>query len=660
MRLIAALVMLCLVPVVGVAAAPLAQQFGQLPVFESVQISPDGARIAYLQQMDGKYVLVNRALSGEGEPHIYGLREGALRDFRWLGNDRLYVLMSIPFYSRGDRQLFTVERSGLLDVHANEMITPFRASKFVQYVVGSRLVSSLPRDPDHILMTAFSQHRGTMSTGTRLSKETSVKRSNLYKVALADGALELIETTTDLDTRWLTDADGEVLLRYQGDSGEEEGIWHHRLPDGSGFAPLADATAGEADTDTGFFSGKVLALDGGGKLMYYLASDEAGRSAVMRADISSGELRQRQTVARNAVFDVKRVRRNLHTDEVIGVAYTQDREVFRYLDRDFAQIQADLESTYPDTEVAITSYSENLDRIVVRLESPAIPPQYLLYDRTAGTIAELARAYPGLEAQQLGAVSRFEYSTSDGVDIHSYLTLPAGGGDGPAPLVVMPHGGPNARDRLGFDWMAQFFAASGYAVFQPNFRGSSGYGSQFQDAGLGEWGGRMQRDIDEGVLALIDEGQVDPQRICMVGASYGGYAALMGVITRPDLYRCAVTFGAVTDLGAMYTHLQGQHRSIDYWSRSIGSRFEAEQYEERSPSHLAGRDTPPVYLFHGGKDTVVPSWQSDKFAKILRQAGNREVRYQLFKDEDHWFTQATSRRQFLAEAAGFVAAALTD
>ena len=146
----------------------------------------------------------------------------------------------------------------------------------------------------------------------------------------------------------------------------------------------------------------------------------------------------------------------------------------------------------------------------------------------------------------------------------------------------------------------------------------------------------------------------------MLGASYGGYAALMGVITRPDLYRCAVTFGAVTNPGAMFSHLESQGRDTDYWVESIGSRFEPEEYEARSPDHLAGKDTPPVYLFHGGKDTQVPARQSERLAKTLKQAGNHNVRYQLFEDEDHWFSLASSRQRFLEEAAEFIATALDD
>ena len=380
----------------------------------------------------------------------------------------------------------------------------------------------------------------------------------------------------------------------------------------------------------------------------------------MRADISNGELRESREVGASPVFDVNKVLFNQHTEEVIGVTYTEDRDVYRFLDTEFAQIQADLEVTFPDSEVEITSYSENLNRVVVRLEAPTTPPQYLLYDRSAGTIAELARAYAGLESGQLAPTSRFEYRSRDGVDIHSYLTVPGAESTRPAPLLVIPHGGPNARDKLAFDWIAQFFAANGYAVFQPNFRGSTGYGSQFRNAGLREWGGRMQQDVDDGVLALIDKNLVDPERICMLGASYGGYAALMGVITRPDLYRCAVTFGAVTNPGAMFSHLESQGRDTDYWVESIGSRFEPEEYEARSPDHLAGKDTPPVYLFHGGKDTQVPARQSERLAKTLKQAGNHNVRYQLFEDEDHWFSLASSRQRFLEEAAEFIATALDD
>ena len=191
------------------------------------------------------------------------------------------------------------------------------------------------------------------------------------------------------------------------------------------------------------------------------------------------------------------------------------------------------------------------DTVVVAVDGPKKPLTYYLLDRTTHNAQVIASSYPGLDAADLGEMKPYPYKARDGLDIHSYLTLPPGSAGRNMPLVVMPHGGPDARDMLGFDWMGQFFASRGYAVFQPNYRGSSGYGHKFTEAGLHQWGLKMQDDITDGVKKLIADGIVDPRRVCIVGGSYGGYAALAGATFTPDLYACAVSFAGVSDLPKM-------------------------------------------------------------------------------------------------------------
>ncbi|MBN7796242.1 alpha/beta hydrolase family protein [Parahaliea mediterranea] len=446
---------------------------------------------------------------------------------------------------------------------------------------------------------------------------------------------------------------GEVLLKYQYHGDAEREIWWHRDSADRDFAPLM-RPKGEGDEDT-FFSEYILGTDTTMTKAFYTETDDTGRGRIVRVSIDQGKIVEPRIVTRSDTYDVEAVVIDQVSDTVVGTVHTEDRAVYRYLDREFAQVQANLEATFPGTTVHILSQTSDFSRVTAMVASTEAPRKYYLYDREAGSIAEVANALPDMTPELLSAVERFDYTARDGLPIHAYLTRPANGNDGQAmPLVLLPHGGPNARDDAEYDWMRQYFAAIGYAVFQPNFRGSTGYGSEFEDAGLLEWGGKMQQDLDDGVQALVEAGLVDRDRICAIGASYGGYAALMATITQPERYRCAVAFAPVTNLGGMYNHALEQHGTTDYWVKSIGSRFEEEHHESRSPAHLVTRDTPPILLFHGDKDTVVPYGQSYQLSRNLKKAGNPHARFETFDDEDHWFSLESSRQTFLHEAGEFL------
>jgi len=246
-----------------------------------------------------------------------------------------------------------------------------------------------------------------------------------------------------------------------------------------------------------------------------------------------------------------------------------------------------------------------------------------------------------------------DYVAADGLALHGVLTLPRGRAAGKLPLVVLPHGGPAARDHAEFDWWAQALASRGYAVFQPNFRGSTGYGPAFQIAGNGQWGTKMQTDISDGVAALAARGIIDPKRACIMGASYGGYAALAGVTLQQGLYRCAVSVAGVADLQLMKADELGvgptrvQARN---WATLIGARTDLAAI---SPAMAAARADAPVLLIHGRDDTVVPYAQSTRMAGQLRAAG-KPVELVTLKGEDHWLSRGATREAMLVAAVAFI------
>jgi dipeptidyl aminopeptidase/acylaminoacyl peptidase len=299
--------------------------------------------------------------------------------------------------------------------------------------------------------------------------------------------------------------------------------------------------------------------------------------------------------------------------------------------------------------------------LIVRTTYADRAPMFYLFDANERTAKAIGAAYPALDGVRLAPRLPYTYKARDGVEIPGYLTRPLGV-EGPAPLVLLPHRGPTDRDVEGFDWLAHFLASRGYAVLQPNYRGSSGYGRAWEDAGHGGWGiGVMQHDLTDGVAAVVAAGVADPERICIVGASYGGYAALAGAVFTPELYRCAAAINGISDLRDMYTlyigRRDGRSAAMTYWERSMGIenvRSPREMLDAASPAEHAGQAKAPVLLIHGRDDAVVPVGQSKKMERALRDAGKTAQLIEL-EGEDHWLSEATTRLQTLEALDAFLA-----
>jgi dipeptidyl aminopeptidase/acylaminoacyl peptidase len=274
-----------------------------------------------------------------------------------------------------------------------------------------------------------------------------------------------------------------------------------------------------------------------------------------------------------------------------------------------------------------------------------------------GSADPLGKAYPTVTSKDVGPVRMIDYKAADGLDLHGVLTLPPGREARNLPLVVMPHGGPWARDYPKFDYWAQAFASRGYAVFQPNFRSSTGYGQALYEAGYGEWGRKMQTDISDGAAELARQGIVDPKRACIVGWSYGGYAAQAGVTVQHRLYRCAVSMAGVSDLAKQLKYTEDE-AGIDSpaartWSLFLGVKSDWGVLRDISPAMLASRADAPILLIHGNDDTVVPIAQSDEMEKALQAAGKPVERVTL-KGADHWLLEQDTRVAMLKASVAFV------
>jgi len=309
----------------------------------------------------------------------------------------------------------------------------------------------------------------------------------------------------------------------------------------------------------------------------------------------------------------------------------------------------------------LVSWNADQKRILVFTDSGE-SGLYQLVDFDRRTADALAFAYPDIPPEKVGAVRHIRYAAADGLDIPGYLTLPPGvATPEKLPLIVLAHGGPASRDVMGFGWWAQALASRGYAVLQANFRGSDGYTRAFMEAGYGEWGRKMQTDLSDGVRFLTEQGIVNPERVCIVGASYGGYAAMAGLTLDKGGYRCGVAVAGVSDLRRMVNweaRQEGRRESqtVRYWNRFMGAaRLNDRALDALSPAYLADTVDKPLLLIHGRDDTVVAIEQSRVMAEAMKRAG-KPVELIELAGEDHWLSRADTRQQMLRETVRFLEA----
>jgi dipeptidyl aminopeptidase/acylaminoacyl peptidase len=312
-----------------------------------------------------------------------------------------------------------------------------------------------------------------------------------------------------------------------------------------------------------------------------------------------------------------------------------------------------------NANVYVYDVSQDGKSFLLFVEGPRDPPAYYYYLTESKSIQTVGSSRGKLDDVLVPGVKVVSYKARDGKDLTGYLTTPANLSPGTkAPLVLYPHGGPEARDHLTFDPWVQYFVARGYAVFQPNFRGSDGFGKAFAESGYGEWGRKMQDDLSDAVKTLVDAGTADPARVCIVGASYGGYAALAGAALTPELYKCAVSVAGISDLDDFITwrkHNWGRDsEGYTYWLKAIGDPDKDEQkLRAVSPVSLVDKIKVPILLIHGTDDGIVPIAQSRAMKKALDKSGRKTELIEIEK-EGHSYWSDENEKLALASIDQFL------
>lgn len=314
---------------------------------------------------------------------------------------------------------------------------------------------------------------------------------------------------------------------------------------------------------------------------------------------------------------------------------------------------------FPGYTLTLVDYTDDLGVMIVHTEGGDDAGTYWLVEVASGGARPLGLTRAAIPSTAVGPTRLVRYKAADGLEMDGVLTLPQGRVAKGLPVIILPHGGPiTEADRPGFDWLAQAFASRGYAVFQPNYRGTLGYGEAFSRAAYGEWGAKMQTDLSDGLTELARQGIVDPKRACIVGASYGGYAALAGVTLQQGVYRCAASINGVSNLKAMIDEAADRagrkSDAVRWWTKLMGVKAgDLGTLAAVSPARQAARADAPVLLVHGRDDTVVAPSQSEEMARELKRA-SKPVESVVLPGEDHWLSRGSTRQAMLSAVVAFV------
>ena len=598
-------------------AAPLPiSAFYARPASRGAQLSPSGRYLALIERADQRDVVAVLDLQGRHDKSVaLTSKDGRRIDWvRWKDDGRLLAGFGHARHhgdDDDDRALRSGEALTALDRDGGQEVS-LSAGGDISLADKIRMADTLKGDPAHVLVSAADAKGG----------------SKLWKVDVRSGSAEFVGEGKD-------DPDDDIpganmVVRYDA----------HPDKNAADFDVLGPAP-------------------GGHKAYVSLQPRSKADGDVASLRIYDFDRRSfSDPVWPDLKYEVSDVVYHEGDRALAGVCYTADAYVCEFKDQalgaDYRLAQASFDGPRSLTPL---SMSDDARYWLFGVQGPTEPGAYYVFDRKTKRMTLAANRHPELPSARLGPMQALTYKARDGMEIHAYLTRPPHAPPGPLPLIVMPHGGPEARDSLTFDIWAEILATRGYMVLQPNFRGSSGYGRQFVAAGYGQWGGKMQDDITDGVMRLIKSGEADPGRICIFGASFGGYAALYGAAKDPQLYKCAASFAGVSDLGGLvnWEHAtKGHEGRYLYASRSIGDPGRAAaRLKATSPITYAARYKVPVLLIHGADDRSVPVEQSQRMDKALR-AAHKDVRLVTYTGEGHADWAPRDEQSALTEVAGFI------
>jgi dipeptidyl aminopeptidase/acylaminoacyl peptidase len=583
-------------------ARPTLREFFRSPEQSSFQLSPDGNTLSFLAPWhDRLNIMLRRA--GHADRRVTALTDRDPGAYFWKGNQRLLYLKD----EGGDENnhLYMVD----LAHGVTRDLTPYPG-------VRARIVDDL-RDLDDTLLVGLNLRDRRVF--------------DVYRLDLVSGRLALEAVNPGNITSWLTDHAGHVRLAAQSDGVNT--TWLYRATSQDAFKPMLS---------TGFRE-RFVPLFFGFDDRTLFASSSLGRDRAALVEFDPLLARERRVVYARADVDVTRLGYSSARRTITCASYETDLPRRACFDPVMERVLHRLEARLPGYQVSVLNSDRSENTLIVAAWNDRSRGRRYRYDVRADRLTLLSRLSPWLRESEMAPMRPIRYRSRDGLEISGYLTLPRGR-RGPVPVIVYPHGGPWTRDSWGFDPTVQFFASQGWGVLQMNYRGSTGYGKAFWEASFKQWGRAMQDDISDGVDWLIASGVADPQRMCIMGASYGGYAALVAISRAPERYRCAVDYAGMSNLFSYLASMPPEWRpQREMMYQMIGDpQRDADLLRAASPLFDADRIRTPLLVLQGARDPRVKLGESLQLVDALRR---RQVDVDLIVklDEGHGFRNQENR-----------------
>jgi acetyl esterase/lipase len=627
------------------AAQPLplatdAAAFGARQAAAQMDISPDGKRVVYIGPGPGKMSVVFTADLETGQLKPILRSSGDPDTIEWCefaGNARIACRYSGLVKDTG--QLIGFSRMISLNLDGSDIKELGQRgssydARLRQFDGG--VIDWLPGDDESVLMTRdFIPEAGKVGSNIVRSEDGL----GVVKLNVRTLKTQIVERPNRMASGYMSDGRGNVRLMWINEANSEGVLtgrtrYRYRTATSRNWELLADY-----GTDV-----VPLAVEGETDSLYMLKPVD-GRYALFRVKLD-GSLAATQ-IAAHARVDIDNVVRAGDGQRLVGYTYVDDKRHVVYFDEEYKKLASGLSKALPHLPIVdFVGASADSQRLLLFAGGDSDAGRYYIYEKSKRALAEVLPARPEIEKRTLASVKPITYPATDRTQIPAYLTLPPGSPGKNLPAIVLPHGGPSSRDEWGFDWLAQFLAARGYAVIQPNYRGSAGYGEAWMiQNGFKGWRTSIG-DISAAAKWLAAQGIADPQRIAILGWSYGGYAALQGAATDPSLYKAVIAVAPVTDLQMLKDEAQGFDNSRTQ-ARFIGS---GPHIAEGSPLRHAAAISAPVLLVHGDMDANVGVAQSRKMSEALKSAG-KSAEYIEFKGLDHYLEDSAARRQMLTRMA---------
>ncbi|HEX8238482.1 MAG TPA: S9 family peptidase [Allosphingosinicella sp.] len=652
---LAALTLVTAAPAAAAGPADPAAAFGARESVLDIALSPSGKRVAFIAPGPGRSTLLYVVdVGSEAEPKLVTTADGKperLSGCGWVSDQRLIcTVFMVVGKAAGEPPLGATRLVALNSDGSNAKLLSRRTRTYDLYVSygGGEIIDWQPGDEGSVLMGREYVPEGRTGSHVVDAREGY----GVDRIDTASLATKTVEPAKQNAIEYISDGRGNIRIMAVNDVAGATGY-------DSGKINYFYRTASSRDwkslgtfnnkTDEGFYP---IAVDPGLDVAYGLKKGEGGRWALYSVALDGSKTEK--LVFAHPQVDVDSAVRIGRQHRVVGATYALEKREAVYFDPALAALGKSLSKALPGLPlIRFVDSSSDESKLLLWAGSDTDPGRYYLYDKAARQLGELMLSRPPLENVPLASVKAVRYKAADGTEVPAYLTLPPGSSGKNLPALVMPHGGPSARDEWGFDWLAQFFANRGYAVLQPNYRGSSGYGDGwYQKNGFQSWRTAIG-DVDDAGRWLVSQGIADPARLAIVGWSYGGYAALQSGVMDPGLYKAIVAVAPVTDLGTLVKDA-AQFTNYQLVRNFVGT---GPHVREGSPAQNAARIKVPVLLFHGDMDLNVGINHSRMMQDRLKGAG-AQSELVVYEGLDHQLEDSVVRADLLRRSDAFLRAAL--